>query len=104
MQLAEMEEFDPAADLARIDAVESPELKEHALMLLRQRQDLRDGVFGKALHYAVLGEYESALVSLEAGFASGDPFASSIGYVKIYDPIRDDPRFQAMLKEVNLLP
>jgi len=102
-QLAEMEGFDPAADLARIDAVENPELKERALMLLRQRQDIRDGVFGKALHYAVLGDYESALDSLEAGVASGDPFSSSIGYVKIYDPIRDDPRYQAMLKAVNLL-
>lgn len=102
-KLAQMEGFDPAADLARIDAVENPELKERALMLLGQRQDIRDGVFGKALHYAVLGEYESALVSLEAGFAAGDPFSASIGYVKIYDPIRNDPRYQAMLKAVNLL-
>jgi hypothetical protein len=72
--------------------------------VLRQRQDIRDGAFGKALHFAVLGDYESALDSLEAGFAAGDPFSSSIGYVKMYDPIRNDPRFQAMLKAVNLLP
>ena len=102
-ELAQLEGFDPAADLARIDAVENPELKERALRLLRQRQDMRDGVFGKALHYAVLGEYESALVSLEAGFASGEPYSSSIGYMKIYDPLRDNPRFQAMLKAVNLM-
>jgi TolB-like protein len=103
-QLAEMEEFDPAADLARIDAIENPALKEHALELLLLRQDLNKGVFGKALQYALLGEYELALIDLENGFEEGDPFAAQMNYMKIYDPIRDNPRFQAMLKEMNLLP
>ena len=102
-QLAQMEGFDPAADLARIDAVENPELKERALRLLRQREDLRDGVYGKALHYAVLGEYELALESLEAGFAAGDPLATQLGIMKVYEPLQDNPRFQALLREVNLL-
>ena len=103
-QLAEMENFDPAADLARIDAIENPALKERALELLRQRQDLGNGVFGKALQYALLEEYELSLEDLEKGFATGDPFAAQMNYMKIYDPIRDNPRFQAMLKEMNLLP
>ena len=103
-QLAEMEDFDPAADLARIDAIENPALKERALELLRQRQDLGNGVFGKALQYALLEEYELSLEDLEKGFATGDPFAAQMNYMKIYDPIRDNPRFQAMLKEMNLLP
>ena len=103
-QLAKMEGFDPAADLARIEAIENPALKEKALMLLRQRQDLDDGVFGKALQYALLGEYEPALENLETGFAAGDPFATYMNFMKVYDPLRDKPRFQAMLKEMNLLP
>ncbi len=103
-QLAQMEGFDPAADLARIDAIENPELKEHALTLLRQRQDLGNGVFGKALQYALLEEYESALENLEEGFAAGDPYAVHMNYMKVYEPLRDNPRFQAMLKEMNLLP
>jgi TolB-like protein len=103
-QLAQLEGFDPAADLARIDALENPALKEHALELLHQRQDLGQGVFGKALQYALLGEYELALEDIERGFAEGDPFAAQMNYMKIYDPIRDNPRFQAMLKEMNLLP
>ncbi len=101
-QLAEMEGYDPAADLARIDAIENPELKEHALVLLEQRQDMDDTVFGKALQFALLGEYESALESLETGFAAGDTFATAMGYMKVYDPIRENPRYQAMLKEMNL--
>jgi len=103
-QLAEMEGFDPVADLARINAVENPLLKDQALALLRQREDLKDGTFGKAIQFALLGEYESALESLENGFAAGDPQIMHMNYVKLYDPIRDNPRFQAMLKEMNLLP
>ncbi len=103
-QLAEMEGFDPAADLARIDAIENPALKERALNLLRQRQDLGHGAFGNALQYALLGEYELALEDLETGFAAGDPYAVQLSYMKVYDPLRDKPRFQAMLKEMNLLP
>ncbi len=103
-QLAEMEGFDPAADLARIDAIENPALKETALALLRDRQDLREGVMGKALQYALLEEYESALESLEIGFAVGDPTAPRMGVMQVYEPLRDNPRFQAMLKEMNLLP
>jgi TolB-like protein len=103
-QLAEMESFDPAADLARINALENPLLKEQALTLLRQREDLADGAFGKAIQFTLLGEYESALESLESGFAAGDPQITHINYIKLYDPLRDNPRFQAMLKEMNLLP
>jgi tetratricopeptide (TPR) repeat protein len=103
-QLAALEGFDPAADLARIDAVENPALKERALELLRERQDISDGVFGKALHYALLDEFDLALESLEAGFANGDPLATAMNYVQLYDPLRDNPRFQAMLEEMNLWP
>jgi TolB-like protein len=103
-QLAEMENFDPAADLARIDAIENPALIERALDLLRQRSDVGPGVFGKALQYALLAEYESALDSLETAFAEGDPYAASMNYMMVYEPLRDEPRFQAMLKKMNLSP
>jgi len=103
IQLAELEGFDPAADLARIDAIENPALKARALELLEKRQDIGDSVFGKALQYTLLGEYESALDSLEKGLAAGDPYAVTMNYMRIFDPMRDDPRFQAMLKEMNFL-
>jgi hypothetical protein len=99
-----MEDFDPAADLARIDAMENPVLKTHALKLLEQRQDPGDGVFGEALQYALLEEYELALENLEAGPAQGDSYSVQMNYMKVYDPLRDNPRFQAMLKKMNLLP
>jgi len=102
-QLGEFEGFDPAADLARIDAVENPALKPRALELLEARTDIIDGVFGKGMQYMLLGEHESALDSLENGLAIGDPLATHMNYVKVYDPIRDDPRFQAMLRKMNML-
>jgi len=101
-KFAELAGHDPAADLARIDAVENPALKGRALELLEQRTDIRDGAFGKALQYALLDEYELALQSLEKGFAEGDPLASFIGFMVVYDPIRDDPRFRVLLEQVNL--
>jgi serine/threonine-protein kinase len=101
-QFAEIVGHDPAADLARIDAVENPELKSHALELLHQRTDIKDGAFGKALQLILLDEPELALDSLEAGLEAGDPLASYANFMKVYDPLRGEPRFQAMLRKMNL--
>jgi TolB-like protein len=102
-KFAELVGHDPAADLARIDAVENPALKDRALELLYQRTDITDGTFGKALQFMLLGEQELAMASLEAGFKARDPLASYIVFMKIYDPLRDDPRFQALLRDMNFL-
>jgi TolB-like protein/lipoprotein NlpI len=102
--LARVEDFDPAPDLARIDAVESPQLKARALELLKARTDINDGVFGKAMQAVLLNELDLALEYLEGAFEAGDPWAPHLSWVKLYDPLRDNPRFQAMLKKMNLLP
>ncbi len=101
-KLADMEGFDPAPDLARIDAMENPALKDRALELIAQRTDLGSGAFGKAMQYALLGEYELALQDLVAGFAAGDALTTYINFMILYDPLRDDPRFQALLQQMNL--
>lgn len=103
-RLADLEGFDPAPDLARIDAMENPDLKNRALELIEQRTDIGSGAFGKALQYALLGEYELALEDLEAGVAAGDSLSTQISYMVIYDPLRDNPRFQALLEKMNLAP
>ena len=102
-QLAEMEGYDPAADLARIDAMENPALRERALLLLEQRRDIGDTVFGKALQYAVLQEHERALEILEKAYQAGDAYITHINYMKVFDPLRDNPRFRALLRDMNLL-
>ena len=72
--------------------------------MLRERTDIDEGAFGKALHYALLDEYELAMESLEAGFAAGDPLSSYINFMDTFDPLRDDPRFIAHLESMNIEP
>jgi TolB-like protein len=103
-KLAEMEGYDPAPDLARIDAVENPALKPRALELLEQRTDIVEGVWGKAMQYALMDEYELALVSLEKAFETESPWRVHMKWVVNYEPLHDNPRFQAMLRKMNLLP
>jgi TolB-like protein/tetratricopeptide (TPR) repeat protein len=101
---AELKGIDPGADLARIDAIENPELKPRALALLEQRQDILEGVFGRAMQFAMLGEYDLALDSLERAFEAGDPWAIHMNWVFIYEPLHSNPRFQAMLRKMHQLP
>ena len=103
-KLARLENFDPAPDLARIDAVENPELKEHALALLDQRTDILLGTYGKAMQYALLGEFDRVLDSLEEAFETGDPHSTHTKWTFVYEPLRGNPRFQALLKKMNQLP
>ena len=103
-RLAELEGFDPAPDLARIDAVENPALKPRALELLQQRQDIVEGVWGKAMQYALMDEYELALDSLEKAFETESPWRVHMKWIVNYEPLHDNPRFLAMLDKMNLLP
>ena len=104
IQLAQLEGFDPAPDLARIDAMENPELKPRALELLIQRQDIAEGVYGKAMQFAFLDEWDLALESLEKAFEADSPWKTDMYWVFIYEPLHDNPRYQAMLKKMNQLP
>lgn len=100
-KLAAMEGFDPAPDLARIDAVEHPALKPRALELLAQREDIVEGVWGKAMQYALMNEYELALESLEKAFETESPWRVHMKWVVNYEPLHGNPRYQAMLKKMN---
>ncbi len=95
---------DPAPDLAVIDALENPALKPRALELLLSSTDIPDGVLFRALYLMMLGEEELALSNLESAFEKGDPYAVHVNRLTVYDPLRDDPRFQALLRKMNLLP
>jgi TolB-like protein/tetratricopeptide (TPR) repeat protein len=95
---------DISADLAVIDALENPALKPRALELISQATDLPDGTMGKAFYFMILGEHELALDYLETGFAGGDSYAIHMKRMDVYDPVRDHPRFQALLEKMNLWP
>ena len=52
--------------------------------------------------YAVAGEREKAVEWLEKGLDPHDPFMPYIGVTPWFDDLRPDPRFQALLRKMNL--
>ncbi|HLM91917.1 MAG TPA: adenylate/guanylate cyclase domain-containing protein [Thermoplasmata archaeon] len=55
-----------------------------------------------ASFYAIWGEKEKALTLLERDFIEGDRTLWSFYQSELLDPLRDDPRFIAILKDMNL--
>jgi len=96
--------YDPTIDLAVVDALENPALKDKALAMIAQDDVMPDGVMGKGIYLILLNEPDLALDSLEKGFAAGDSYAIHMKRMDVYDPIRDNPRFQALLKKMNMWP
>ena len=104
MTVANLTGIDPATDIAIIDAVENPELRDRAIALINSDQDRISGVVQKALDFALLGEYDLAIQDMEKGLEAGDPYSIWVNQVQLYDPLREDPRFQAILKQLNFEP
>jgi serine/threonine-protein kinase len=104
LQFASLTEQDPTTDLAVIDALENPELLGNALSRMELDAALQDGAHGKALYLMMLNEPELALDNLEKGFAKSAPYMVHMNRMDIYDPLRGNPRFQALLKKMNLSP
>ena len=101
--------FDNAPSLAKIDAMEHPDdpaLKQKAIDLMVQAGPFYpDGASGRAQAFMVLGAQELALQNLEEAFEAGDPYAIHMNrFDQYFGPIRDNPRFQALLRKMNLLP
>ena len=54
--------------------------------------------------YAALGDKELAFASLEKAYSERDTQLTSIKVEPGYDPLRDDPRFQNLMRRVGLSP
>ena len=55
----------------------------------------------RASFLAELGEKEQAIAMLTSAATTGDYWLFSIKFDPAFDPLRDDPRFQALLKKFN---
>lgn len=59
--------------------------------------------FNLALAYVGLGDHPRALDNLEQAFAANSQFMLWLGHDAIFDPLRSEPRFTALLKKMNFL-
>jgi hypothetical protein len=55
-----------------------------------------------ALAYLGVGNNEAALSTLEKAFAQRFNLLTALKVEPVYDPLRDDPRFQELLRRVGL--
>jgi TolB-like protein/DNA-binding winged helix-turn-helix (wHTH) protein/Tfp pilus assembly protein PilF len=57
-----------------------------------------------AVAYAALGDKDEAFAWLEKGYAEHDTDMNALRVVAVWDPIRSDPRFAALLHKMNMEP
>lgn len=78
--------------------------REKALGILKQLQTTKDYVSPGELAalYAALGDKEAAFASLDRAFAEHDLQLQFLKVDPSFDPLRDDPRYQELLRKVGL--
>ena len=111
--LVELRRFDDAVVAAR------PLLEPQRAMMLSFIAGMRDssrsaeavekitstafgGIGGKPLLFAMLGRHDLALGELERLFAAREPLREFLYAMPHLEPLYDNPRFQALLKQVGL--
>jgi TolB-like protein/DNA-binding winged helix-turn-helix (wHTH) protein len=81
---------------------------EQARQIITELQELAQHMYVKPLVFAWiaigLGELESAFSWLEQAYAEHDPYFTLLDADPVYDPLRTDPRFVALLKKIGLGP
>jgi TolB-like protein len=102
-QYSEMSGEDTSVELKVFAAMENPSLKPAAMEALDGFTNL-NGTMGKAQFYMWLDEPDLAMDTLETSFVEGDSYAIYANLMVVYDPLRDNPRFQAHLAKMNLWP
>ncbi len=95
----------PADGLTVADALRDPTLKPAYIEFMNRNDNLfRNSTAIRGSVYMMLDEPELALEVLLAGQEEGDPYATHANRMRVYDPLREDPRFQAHLAKMNLWP
>jgi len=102
-EVAELLDQDPSDTLLLVDALEEPAYRDEAVTRFLETP-IPGQPFDTPVALMMLGERELALERLLLNFEADGPYAPHINRMDIYDPLRDDPRFQAMLKKMNLWP
>ena len=75
--------------------------REHSQELVRKLADSHGHTYGAALYYAAAGEVDAMFEALDGAHRQRDREHSRYSQ-PIFDPYRADPRFQALLRRMNL--
>jgi hypothetical protein len=59
--------------------------------------------FGSAMYYATAGDTDALFEVLHSTWERRDMFLTSVQTLPIFDPYRADPRYQSLLKQMNLV-
>jgi hypothetical protein len=62
------------------------------------------GIMGVAQQYLFAGDLDRAVESLEKACEVRSPGLLDIGHGPLWDPLRSDPRFQDLLRRIDLPP
>jgi tetratricopeptide (TPR) repeat protein len=76
--------------------------RDEALKVLDRVENVPWKSFGAALVYAGLGEKDEAFRSLERAIELRAPFVTLLKVDPRFDTLRPDPRFQNLLRQMNL--
>ena len=101
--VADVLDDDPGDDLLFVDAMENSAFRDEAIRRFGE-VPIPSQPFDVPVVFMMLGERELAMERLERNFEAGGPYAPHINRIDLFDPLRDDPRFQAMLAKMNLWP
>jgi hypothetical protein len=61
-----------------------------------------DGRAITARYYAATGETDAMFAAFDAAYRQRDPMLAAVHHDPVFDPYRADPRFQALLRRMNL--
>ena len=86
--------------LSFVAAMQDPARTDAAVQQLNMHAP--GGLTGKPVMLAMLGRHDLALAELERLFAQHDPYREFLYAVPQFEPLHGDPRFQALLKQINL--
>ncbi len=73
-----------------------------ALKDAKNPRDAEEAAYFVAWAYARLGNADETLDWLEKGCSARPFFLPFIGVEPLFDPVRSDPRFQALLRRIGL--